>query len=170
MMNLSNLVLIYAYNKGYRIINGNIHSPNNKLLKNQNNKSNKSYSKFTIYYLKKSIKVSVHRLVAFQKYGDKLFKKGIEVRHLDGNPQNNLEENIAIGTCRDNHLDIPVSKRILLATNAAKHLRKFNDLEIKQIRTDHKQGLSYNKLMEKYNITSKGTMSYIINHKYFSKI
>ena len=167
MVILSNLALVYAYNKGYRIINGNIYSPNNKLLKNQNSKS---YSKFNIYYSKQYINLKVHRLVAFQKYGNKLFEKGIVVRHLDGNPQNNLEENIVIGTASENRLDIPVSKRISLATNAAKHLRKFGDSEIDKIRNEHNKGLSYNKLMEKYNITSKGTMSYLINHKYLSKI
>lgn len=46
-----------------------------------------------------------HRFIAYQLYGDKIFEKGIIVRHLNDNPSDNRFENIAIGTRKDNARD-----------------------------------------------------------------
>ena len=120
-------------------------------------------SKTTAGYLKFSIRlknvtsypISFHRFQAYQKFGDKLFEKGIMVRHLNSIKTDNSWENIAIGTNSDNQLDIPKAVRRNRVHNP-KH-------DHKAILEDRKQGLTYKEIMEKHNISSLGTLSYIVN-------
>lgn len=106
--------------------------------------------------------VPVHRLQAYQKFGEKIFEPCIVVRHLDGNPQNNTYENIEIGTHQDNMMDIPKEKRIAHAKLAASYQIKYDADEIKKYHTEVK---SYAKTMKKFNITSKGTLNYILRKR-----
>ena len=99
--------------------------------------------------------VLVHRLQAYQKFGEKIFEKGIQVRHLDGNSMNNSWENIAIGTQSENSMDRPRDERIRNASNPI-----YNHSDIIE---DWTNGMSYSKIMKKYDISSKGTVSFIIN-------
>jgi hypothetical protein len=119
-------------------------------------------------YVKTDIRVegnrksfSAHRLQAYQKYGDKLFKDGIVVRHIDGNPSNNSWDNILIGTHSDNMMDIPTNIRIKKSLHATSFVRKYDKEEIKKF---HEKQRSYKKTMEIFNISSKGTLNYILNN------
>ncbi len=62
----------------------------------------------------------VHRMIAYTKFGKRIFTKGLEVRHLNNDKLDNSSDNIKIGTRRDNMLDIPAAQRKALrkATNA----------------------------------------------------
>lgn len=77
------------------------------------------------------------------------------VRHLNGNKLDNSFENIAIGTQQDNMLDKPKHKRIEWASHPK--------YDYESIKKDRLLGMTYRELMNKYNISSKGTISYIIN-------
>lgn len=116
------------------------------------------------------MKVKVHRLQAFQKYGLSVFRRGIQVRHLNGNSLDNSISNIAIGTCRQNAMDKEQSTRVAVAIKASSKNRKLSDKVIKEIRSDRLNGDTYKELMVKYGITSKGTMSHIINNDYVTKV
>jgi hypothetical protein len=105
---------------------------------------------------------SFHRLQAYQKFGDLLYKDGIVVRHLDGNKLNNSWSNIDIGTHSDNHMDIPQHIRIARALHAASFIRKHNKVEIIAFYNACK---SYKKTMAQYNISSKGTLHFILNSR-----
>ena len=167
MLNNHNKVLIEAYNKGYRVVNCCVISPfSNKKLKLHIKKC--GYYKFCCAALgNKRYTVEVHRLVAYQKYGDVIFQDGIQVRHLNGNGLDNSEDNISIGTQSDNRLDIPENIRLSSAITASNKIRKFTDLEVVEIKRDrYINKFTYKELMEKYNITSKGTLSYMLNNEY----
>lgn len=110
----------------------------------------------------KSIKVSVHRFQAFLKFGDKIYDEKYEIRHLDCNKLNNSWDNIEIGTHSQNMMDIPKEIRINTASNAHK---KYSDELILEIKEYRILGHSYKEIMKKYNISSKGTLSYIINSR-----
>ncbi|MCH8067792.1 MAG: HNH endonuclease [Candidatus Marinimicrobia bacterium] len=103
----------------------------------------------------------IHRLQAYQKYGHKMFDKGVEVRHKDGNSLNNSWDNILIGTHSDNMLDIPKQIRIKRAAHATSFIRKFNKDKVKEF---HGKNRSYKNTMEEFGITSKGTLNYILNN------
>ena len=113
---------------------------------------------------KKQVKVKVHRLQAYQKFGDLLYQDGIMVRHLNGIKQDNSWENIAIGTARDNYYDIPEDIRFRIAKQRLDSARltnkKYNNKEIIDYYNEQK---SYIKTMKKFNISSKGTLWFIIN-------
>lgn len=108
----------------------------------------------------KKTEVYIHRLQAYQKYGDKLFEEGILVRHKGGNPLDNTWDNILIGTQSDNMMDIPEQIRIKRAQHATSYVRKYDKQEVRGF---HKQDNSYKKTMEKFGITSKGTLHFILN-------
>jgi len=164
-MNKSQTALIVAYQKGYRVKDNCVLGLQKKQpLKLLSSKA--GYFYFNIRIQSKSIKVFLHRLVAYEKYQDKLFEFGIVVRHLNGNQKDNSFENICIGTNQDNMLDRSPKDRLNHAIKASSSIRKFNNEQVKQIRDDHSQGLGYKALMDKFNISSKGTLHYILNSQY----
>jgi hypothetical protein len=111
----------------------------------------------------------VHRLVAYQKYGMNIFNPNFEVRHLDGNIVNNLDDNIILGSHKENMMDKPEAVRQFHSIRAASVLRKFTDYEIEKIRAYHIKCGSYKQTMSIFNITSKGTLCYILNVNYKTK-
>jgi len=160
-MNILNKLIIIAFNKKYRVNElGLVLNPKEQVLKGA--VDSKGYRTFGMRFNKNSVRhVPIHKLQAYQKYGDKIFEKGIVVRHLDGNLLNNSWDNIAIGTQSDNMMDIPKNDRILNASNP-KHDHEY-------IIKDRQKGLTYKELMCKYNINSKGTISFIVNKSLSSK-
>lgn len=162
-----------AYDKGYRVIDGVVYSFNDNIRKL--NINNRGYLRFTVMdgsrtdNTRVTMNVEVHRLVAYQKYKKEMHKKGIEVRHFDGDSKNNLEDNILIGTHQQNMLDIPKDVRLKKSINAASHKRIFSDIDMKNIRDLRKNKATYKEIMEKYNISSKGTLHYILNNEYVTK-
>ncbi len=168
---MNDKVMIFASKKGYKVDDkGNV--TYNKRVRALV-KDTKGYYSFTIRIYDKTKKkdvfrrVWVHKLQAYQKFGKAMLKDGIQVRHFDGNEINNSNENILIGTQSDNMMDRPEHLRKSLAINASKKNRVFTDQEIKLINQDRKEGLTYKKLVEKYN-TSKSTLSYIFNNAQYN--
>lgn len=137
---------------------------------NRFNKCTKIHKNSTGYFCirnwinKKPVRVSVHRLQAYQKYGDLLYQKEIMVRHLNGNKEDNSWENIAIGTARDNYYDVPESIRFRILKQRLESARvknkKYNNKDIIAYYNENK---SYIKTMKKFNISSKGTLWFILN-------
>jgi len=160
-----NFIEKFATTKGYKVIKNIVYGPKGNIRKLDNHRN---YPRFNIVYKKKRIPVLVHRLVAYQKYGKAIYKKGIQVRHLDNNSMNFSEENILIGTASENMMDIPQKERLKKAIHASKHIRKFTDAEMNEIRKYHSS--SYKDTMKYFNISSKGTLHYILNTDYKTKI
>lgn len=163
-----NKVLLEAYKLGYRISDdGKYLNPKGKILRGH--KHGSGYLEGGIVTIssgkRKTEQFSLHRLQAYQKFGDTIFAEGIVVRHLDGNPLNNSFSNIEIGTQKDNALDIPKETRKRTGKNAASFLRKLSEKEAKEIRKLRQEGWKYKDLMKKFNIKSKATISYICNNK-----
>lgn len=111
----------------------------------------------------KKVHCMIHRLQAYQKFGDKIYEKGIVVRHLNGDRYDNSYDNIDIGTNKDNKNDIP---KELVSINCDQISRKYSKETIESIRKDYENGMSYSNIMIKYNISSKGTVHYIIHKEY----
>lgn len=137
--------------KGYVVRDGMVFSP-----KGNQRKLTRKVSRGMVYYsfnvnLSNSNRfpIPVHRLVAFQKFGEAALERGIHTRHLDGNPLNNLEENIALGTPTENIMDRPKEDR---QSHAAKAGQKLTSEFVEKLRRDHADGLGYKKLRAKYGI------------------
>lgn len=158
----SNGRVLDAYNRGYRVINEIVYSPYReepRVLQI----SNTGYYVFNV----SRDPVPVHRLVAYQKYGNTIFEPGIEVRHRDSNKLNNQEDNILIGSHVDNMQDKSPKLRLKSSIAAATGIRRFTDFEIEEIRKFHKG--SYKETMKTFDISSKGSLHYILNTQYQTK-
>lgn len=163
--------MLIAYEKGYRILPDGSIQGIEKIRKGTTHVRNgTTYLRFTAKAPGNvRITVDAHKLAAYQKYGEAIFEDGIEVRHLDNNSLNNAEENIAIGTHQENELDKPVESRLKYAINASERIRKFTDTEMEEIRLYRKNGATYNEIMNKFTISSKGTLHHILNNDYVTK-
>lgn len=148
-----------AFDKGYRI------DDDGKVigLKGQEigSYSQAGYKKFKIKSAssEKKLHVNAHRLQAYQKYGEKIYESGIVVRHLDNDKTNNTKDNIAIGTYSENYMDQPEHVRVARAKHAASFVKKHNDTEVIDFYNDCN---SYQKTMDEFGISSKGTLHYIL--------
>lgn len=70
--------ILLAYKRGYRVLDdGRVLSSRNKVLKPS--KCPQGYLSFSLKMPdRKSRRVKVHRLMAYQKYGDAIFVNGVE--------------------------------------------------------------------------------------------
>lgn len=150
--------VIVLYKRGYRVSEDGILYNKNRV---EVGSVQGRYHRIGIRINKKKVFINTHRLQAYQKYGDKLFENDIVVRHKNGNNLDNSWENILIGTQSDNMMDIPKQIRILHSIHASSFNKKYNKEEIKKF---HKKSKSYKKTMEEFNISSKGTLNYILKN------
>lgn len=149
----------FAYDKGYRVTpKGTMYGLRGQVVTNSDTKG---YIRVGTKNKGKYITIYAHRLQAYQKYGNAIYSKGILVRHLDGNNKNNSEDNIALGSNRDNMMDRPKEDRVTQARKASARTKKYNT---KEVRDFHKaSGNSYNKTKDEFRISSGGTLWYILN-------
>lgn len=124
---------------------------------------------FRIKYKRRNVNVSVHRFVAFCKFGDRMYSPGIEVRYKDPAPSNTHPGNLRLGTKRQNYYDRTESERRALSEAGARARRKLSNAETLRLRQDRERGYTYKKLMKKYKL-AKSTVSYIVNHKTYSGV
>lgn len=168
--------VIVAYDKGYRVINGEVMSPftgQPRVLSIHNNDTGRyKIARFSVggQHNRHKYSVNVHQLAAYQKYGNVIFAEDVLVRHLDGDSLNNKDENIAIGSHSDNAMDKTKEARIKQAIMASTHIRKFPDVEMERIRAKRSEGATYKDLMTEFNISSKGTLHHILNNNYVTKV
>ena len=86
-----------GYEKGYRIIDGKIYNPKGLLINGKYNSGRHCFS-FRIKENDKSqtYQIKVHRLLAYQLYGDKIYQEGFTIKHSNGNELDNSVENIKL--------------------------------------------------------------------------
>jgi hypothetical protein len=151
----TNLATIFAYEKGYRAINGKAFNPKGKEIKLSDNY--KGYPKINVYINRKCFTVPIHKLVAYEKFGHAMFGKGIQVRHLNGNKWDFTFENIEIGTQSDNRRDIPIEQRQESGYKSNLKNRKLSQEQVQKIRNDY---LSSSK---KWGFITKTSIEYNIS-------
>lgn len=154
-MNKLNKLLVSSYAKGYRVNNdGEVLGLKGFPLSTKVvNISGYNYFSFRDNGSREV--VLTHRLQAYQKYGERMFEEGIVVRHLNGIRTDNSWSNILIGSQSENMMDKPLNQR----RKDASHPKHDHNAIIK----DRNNGMSYDLIMKKHNISSKGTISFIIN-------
>lgn len=141
--------------RGYRVTpDGRLLNPSGRELKQQVHRDGYRWFRFA----KKCPPVRVHRLQAFQKFGNDMFAPGIECRHLDGNRSNNSSSNIAIGTKSQNAMDKAPAVRMRAALNASRHVVKHSHAEVLAYLNS---GHTYRQAMAHFGIKSKGTLFFI---------
>jgi hypothetical protein len=171
-MNLSkgNLAIIEAFQKGYKIENGEVinhlHKKINFIL------SKKGYPIISVSIWNTRYPVKVHRLAAYQKFGNAIFEKEMQVRHLNGNKLDFSFQNIEIGTSKQNQLDKPIEKRKHAGYLSALRKRKLSIEQATEIRNEYllltkKRGF-INMTARKYNV-HKTLIHNIVHFKSYLK-
>lgn len=160
--------LLEAHKRGYRVReDGLVETPHGGTLRGWSAKN--GYRAISLRIEGKPKWIHVHSLAAFQKFGKKALAEGTQVRHLNGLPHDNRLVNIAIGSARDNRLDLPKTVRVRTARSGASAQRKLSPQQIKQLKKDRAAGAKYKDLTVKYGIT-KSTVSYILNGKTYGQV
>jgi len=103
--------------------------------------------------------IPVHRLQAYIKFGNKIYTKGLVVRHLDGDKLNNSYKNIELGTYSDNRMDMPEEDRKRLAQLAADTQKIYDHNDVYKFYCENP---SYKAIMNHFGIKSKSTLSNIL--------
>jgi len=124
------------------------------------------YPRFSVYLEGFRVTAEVHKLQAYQKFGDLVFQEGKEIRHLNGNPADNSWDNIALGTYQENMMDKTKMTRMDAAKKAAAARRRYSIDDIRDIRRKKANGLSLKKIALEYK-SSKGHISDIVNRKIY---
>lgn len=161
-----NNFIILAYNKGYRVSkSGDLVNPNGNIIKGcVVTQNGYSYKRFTLRNGKDCATISVHRLQAFQKFGEKIFEPGIVVRHLNNNSLDNSWDNIDIGTVQDNHNDNDKDVIRFIMKEVGLYNRKYEYEDVIKMR---ESGMSYQDIADLFS-TSKSQIYYICNRKVYS--
>jgi hypothetical protein len=159
-MTLHQEALRCAHEKGYVVDeNGEVFGPRGK---RRLRVSTAGYLYFTVKYGGDSRPVRVHKLAAFQRYGERALDDLIQVRHIDGDKRNNRPGNLLLGSQSDNMMDKAPEDRLRAASVAARSNRALSDTRVDSLRRDRRRGMRYADLMIKYGV-SKSTVSYIVN-------
>jgi hypothetical protein len=96
-----------AFEKGYRVIDGNVMYNGNirKLYSHIKRRDTNTIAYYSFGIRTKEgsrIEIYVHQLMAYQKFGEKIFDENIVITHRDGNSLNNKEDNIFTKTRSEN--------------------------------------------------------------------
>ena len=102
------------------------------------------------------------------KYGNIIYNDNIVVRHINNNSLDNSWNNIIVGTYKDNSNDIPQDVRMKRSINATQYCKKYSDEKVLEIIRFYKSSNSYKETMKKFNISSKGTLNFILNYRLVS--
>ena len=157
----SHQAIISAYKNGFSVVDG-VLLKDGYPYKTRVNIGN--YLTFSYFYPEagRSYTVMVHRLIAYQKYKEKMFEKGIQCRHFDGNSHNNFDDNILIGTALDNAMDKPPEVRKRAAAIATSYIGAYDYDEVYGLWIS---GKSKSEIMAITGIKTRNTVSAIINKK-----
>ena len=142
---------------------------NNGILKNSNGKivgspNGDDYYKIQVTLGGKIQTVFTHRLQAYNKFGDDMYKKGIMVRHLNSIKEDNSYLNIELGTAKDNNNDrgeeaIKESQR-----RATEGSRKYSAKLIQEAREYFEKCKNQAKTSRHFNIPTS-SLDYYFNKK-----
>lgn len=148
---------IYAYEIGYRVTeDGFLQSPSGKYIGHIHKSG---YVKFSIQNKKKRFSIFVHRLQAYQKYGEKIYQKGLQVRHLNNNKQDNSYSNIALGTNKQNVADRDRETVLKNALYASSFTKKY---DYNKVKSYYNKTRSYKLTMQEFDISSSSALHYIL--------
>jgi len=157
------LYVIKAFEKGYRVLLCGVPvSKFGHVLKTRTNSS--GYRSIGIKLDGKTISIYLHKLMAYQKFGVDCFKHGIEVRHFNGNSEDNSYFNIGLGTHSENMLDVEVHIRLRNGRAAGRANSNLEDKDILDMREEFAKGRTLSWAVSKYSI-AKSTASYIKNRR-----
>ena len=130
----TNQAVVVVHTKGYRVIDGKLYNPKGVERKTRpKNNPSVPYLRTTFRVEGKSISIPIHKLAAYQKFGNKVFESGILVRHLNANSFDNRESNLELGTSLDNFNDMSEANKKKLLSNLQRGNKKRKKIDVDNI-------------------------------------
>lgn len=83
-----------AYDLGYRVINNYVFNPEGNKISDHLGSNN--FRVFCINHNKKYLTISIHALLGYELFGEKIWNKKFRIHHIDKNKLNNIKSNIEI--------------------------------------------------------------------------
>lgn len=156
----SNKYIVLAYEKGYRVTeDGRITSHKGREL-SKKIPNGARYPKISLMLDGKRQTILAHRFAAYCFFGDKLFKDGIQVRHLNGDRADISFDNIALGTAKDNDADKSPEARkrstdavIKASTGRPPVNRLLNDSQVSEIKEKLDMSVRGSVLAREYGVS-----------------
>jgi len=146
-------LIILAVKKGYKIINNICYNPKGKIVNGTIRRNPVPYKLLFLSVPEGKRAITFHSLVAYQKYGTEYFVKGTVARHLDGDSLNNHEDNIILGTMKDNSYDIPSKRRKQRIADGIKTMKKMKNGLKDMVWQEHLSGeFSSRQIADSHNI------------------
>lgn len=107
-MTLLARVIREAHRRGYRLqADGCVRSPTGRLRQTPFTALGRTtYRRFTVKFRGRSVSVPVHRFGGYQELGERALRKGVMIRHRNGDSHDNRPANLLLGTNRSNMLDL----------------------------------------------------------------
>lgn len=141
-------VIRYAHLSGYTVTDGGaVISPALKVRKVRRHSKESPYLCFSLYFTDGKVhRVMVHRLQAFQKFGESIFDPALVVRHRNNQALDNSKENVILGTPTDNAQDIPYELRCRASRVAHAGRRQFPTYVIRYIWDAIRAGCLYTEI------------------------
>ena len=155
-------VIRQAFKQGYRINkSGDLLNKKGTVVKGTVNSC--GYPQTSVYLgdIQKGHSVLIHRMVAYAKYGERMFIDGIEVRHKNGTKDDHTRGNIFIGTRLENIMDMSHEQRSNKTKGKPSSQRFLTPKQLKIIRAAYARGLTKGectRLSEKFKV-AKTTIS-----------
>jgi hypothetical protein len=155
-------LLLEAIRRGYSVDeDGNAHGPSGRKL---TRRAGSGYFAIALKIEGRAMNVEVHRIAAYQLYGEAIFDEVLEVRHLDGDFTNNRSSNLALGTPSQNSMDRLPEVRRSMAVYASSKRRRLSDEEEVALCNDRRKDMEFRDLAAKYQV-SVGAAHYIFHKK-----
>lgn len=153
----------FAFKKGYRVReDGSVISHKGKVRKLMMiGRDYKRYPTFTVTIPDSNnsqYPVPVHKLVAYQKFGEAALMDGVHARHLDDDATNNSWDNIAIGSMSDNMKDR--SCYPITAYSGTANLR-MNPETLSAIKKDKASGMGNTAIAKKHKFSASTIYKYL---------
>jgi len=165
---------VAAFDKGYRVNDyGDVVSHTGYIMKPQGGPKARYYTFCFCLPMKDGKRhkqsIAYHQLAAYQKFGEAALGDKVDVRHIDGNASNNRLSNIAIGTHRENMMDVPLSVRRAAISAMNKLNRLLTDDQVVSLRADKWRGMPCGDVEAKYGV-SRSTVYAISSGRNCSKV
>jgi len=147
--------MLWFYKNGYRVLDdGKMMDPEGKIIHTRS--AHKCYLFKCKNVNENTGHCYIHRLAAYQKYGEAMFENGIVVRHLNGDKADNSLDNIAIGTLSQNQRDRSKEEMTAAALkcweSGLNRNRKIPLEMIARIAEDKDNGMIEKEIAKKYNL------------------
>ncbi len=130
---------------------------------------NKPYGLITFRLEGRWAKFYVHKLAAYQLFGEAALAQGTQVRHLNGNSLDNAPSNLALGTALDNNNDKTPEKKRAPVVAAALVTRKLKPEQVREFMLMWMRGASQKTLRVHFGLL-KSTVSEILQGKIYSEL